>query len=174
MRSTKKERKKIRICHPRHCFVSHVQSSAVWLLHKTFTIGKSLVRSWQTCRSTISTGHSLLVKSLLGSLPEAEVHAKDPQYTFSTSTREKLDESSTVLAVTPICMLLHQLSIKSRMAQFTLELTSLLTNFPTQRWYAFISIQWFIGSHFNTCMIIVIIYKFNQWQVYVPFSLWNR
>ena len=133
MRSTEKERKKIRICHPRHCFVSHVQSSAVWLLYKTFTIGKSLVWSWQTCRSTISTGHSLLVKSLLGSLPEAEVHAKDSQYTFSTSTRGKLDESLIVLAVTLICMLLHQLSIESRMAQFTLELTFSSYWFPNTK-----------------------------------------
>ena len=45
-------------------------------------------------------------------LPEAEVHAKDSQYTFSTSMREKLDEFSTTLAVIIFCMLLHQISVK--------------------------------------------------------------
>ena len=55
-------------------------------------------------------------------LAEAEVHAKDLRYIFSTSTRGKLNESATTLAVTPICTLLHQLSIKSRMVQCTLGL----------------------------------------------------
>ena len=45
-------------------------------------------------------------------LSEVEFPTRDPRYSSSTSTRGTLDEYATTLAVTPICMLLYQLSSK--------------------------------------------------------------